>query len=123
MATTPPPLMPCPIKCAVFGPMDNHGYDVQIHTPSGIVFVEFDSQFIPCDISRATLNKCEHYARSQPAPMEVTDEMAAFKESHSHLDLMMTKDAWGRDCFYHSMVQAIWEGWRARAAFRPWRNR
>lgn len=48
--------------------------------------------------------------------MNLTQELQAFKASYSHLDLLMDKDSWGRDCFYHSHIQAMWDGWKARAS-------
>lgn len=44
-------------------------------------------------------------------------ELAAFKRTFAQLDLLMTKDAWGHDCFYHPHVQSLWDGWKARAAY------
>jgi hypothetical protein len=46
-------------------------------------------------------------------------ELMAFRDTYSQLDLMMTKDAWGRDCFYHPHVQSLWDGWAARSSLAP----
>lgn len=43
-------------------------------------------------------------------------ELPAFCRTYAHLDLLRTKDAWGRPCFYHPHVQSLWDGWKARAA-------
>jgi hypothetical protein len=42
-------------------------------------------------------------------------ERSAFIKAYSHLDLAEVPDAWGRPMYYHSHVQALWDGWFARA--------
>lgn len=46
----------------------------------------------------------------------LAEERALFKEQYRHLDLAETADAWGRPKFQHSHVDALWAGWRQRAA-------
>jgi hypothetical protein len=46
----------------------------------------------------------------------VDPERAAFVAAHSQLDCSEDKDAWGRPIFKHSHVQALWDGWLARAS-------
>lgn len=59
-----------------------------------------------------------HQVATQPtAPsMTLPAERSLFKEQFRHLDLEEMPDAWGRPVFKHSHVDAIWHGWRQRAA-------
>jgi hypothetical protein len=43
-------------------------------------------------------------------------ERLAFIKAFPHLDLTEVPDAWGRPKFKHSHVEALWDGWFARAA-------
>ncbi|HVJ31598.1 MAG TPA: hypothetical protein VND94_00660 [Terriglobia bacterium] len=43
-------------------------------------------------------------------------EREHFKNRYRHLDLSEVSDAWGRTIFKHSHVQAIFDGWLARAS-------
>lgn len=38
-----------------------------------------------------------------------------FEKHFKSLDFSKTKDAWGREIYAHSHVQALWDGWSARA--------
>ena len=57
-------------------------------------------------------------AANQPTAPSTTlpAERSLFKEQFRHLDLEEMPDAWGRPVFKHSHVDAIWNGWRQRAA-------
>jgi hypothetical protein len=44
-------------------------------------------------------------------------ERENFIKEMKHLDCVEMPDAWGRPMFQHSHVQALWDGWKARAAF------
>jgi hypothetical protein len=44
-------------------------------------------------------------------------ERENFIKAMKHLDCVEMPDAWGRPMFQHSHVQAMWDGWKARAAF------
>ncbi len=43
-------------------------------------------------------------------------ERETFEAVYSSLDLSMWDDAWGMPAYRHSHVDALWEGWQARAA-------
>lgn len=43
-------------------------------------------------------------------------ERRAFIAAQKHLDLTEDKDAWGRPKFIHSHIEAMWDGWKQRAA-------
>lgn len=45
-------------------------------------------------------------------------ERSAFIKAYPHLDLTEVPDAWGRPMFKHTHVQALWDGWFARACLR-----
>jgi hypothetical protein len=36
-----------------------------------------------------------------------------------YLDKTIVKDAWGKDTFFYSHVEAMWKGWQARANLIP----
>lgn len=59
-----------------------------------------------------------HEVATQPTTPSMTlpAERSLFKEQFRHLDLEEVPDAWGRPMFKHSHVDAIWNGWRQRAA-------
>lgn len=59
-----------------------------------------------------------HEVATQPTALSMTlpAERSLFKEQFRHLDLEEIPDAWGRPVFKHSHVDAIWNGWRQRAA-------
>jgi hypothetical protein len=42
-------------------------------------------------------------------------ERSAFIAAYPHLSMDEVPDAWGRPIFKHSHVQALWDGWFARA--------
>ncbi len=44
------------------------------------------------------------------------EERDLFKEQYKHLDLEETHDAWNRPIFKYSHVDALWSGWKQRAA-------
>ena len=45
-----------------------------------------------------------------------SEERELFKEQYKHLDLEETHDAWNRPVFKHSHIDALWSGWKQRAA-------
>lgn len=51
--------------------------------------------------------------------MNIEQERAAFKKHYRELfDLTETTDGWGQPKFAHEFVEAIWNGWKARAALQ-----
>lgn len=72
--------------------------------------------------------ECNDYPRAARAPadgvtapaggaqMSAAGERLLFREQFRHLELDEVPDAWGRPQFKHSHVDAIWHGWRQRAA-------
>ena len=45
-----------------------------------------------------------------------SEERELFKEQYKHLDLEEIHDAWNRPVFKHSHIDALWSGWKQRAA-------
>ncbi len=58
------------------------------------------------------------HARSECSWSGAPDEREAFRAAHSTLDLNEKADAWGRDQFLYSHVEATWRGWQAGAAWQ-----
>lgn len=51
--------------------------------------------------------------------MNTEQERAEFKTKYERLfDLTETRDSWGQPKFAHEFVEAIWYGWRDRAALQ-----
>jgi hypothetical protein len=46
-------------------------------------------------------------------------ERAAFEARWSNLDFTTATDCWGRQKYVHSHIEALWDGWQARAAVAP----
>jgi hypothetical protein len=55
-------------------------------------------------------------ATPQPDEPVAVDERELFKANHKHFDLTEDQDAWGRFKFKHSHIEAMFDGWKERAA-------
>lgn len=76
-------------------------------------------------VSKADYGKARDIYDRRSAPVKAVgsealreaEERDAFIEAHhKFFDLTETSDAWGRPIFMHTHIQAMWDGWKRRAA-------
>lgn len=112
MTTTPPgaavSAQPDALRLA-----DALGHSTSPWTGERIMFAEAAAELRRLHAQVAALTQG---AAERAVPADAASERALFKEQFRHLDLEETTDAWGRPRFRHSHVDAMWTGWRQRAA-------